>query len=360
LLPDGCVRDIQLICKRGREGLGFEIVSADRGAEQDRALAWTSHLTAWGRRVAEAEAAFEGASGAGRAWDLDAVRSRCRIWSSGAEFYSRIWANQGGTGSAFRWIESVWQGEYEALCRAACPSTIGDARRYRLHPGLIEAACQVLHACGSIETRDSIEQRGVTWVPFSVEAFSLFAPQATHDAAWCHALLRDATWDHVEADLTIFSASGDVVARLEGFCLRRITRDAITGIGGGPPALHPPARGLASADEGAASGLAPSGAAILDPAHITAYLQRQCAVLSGHPEADVAPGASFIDLGLDSIAAVSLANDIARAFGRTVPVVRILSCVSLAALADAICDEPGGGRASIRSSARATGHDLGP
>jgi len=350
LLPDGCVRDVQLICKPERGGWGIEIVSADAGAEQGGAEAWTSHLIATGRRVVGVEGAAEGAPGA---WDLDAVRSRCGTRTTGTEFYSRIWANQGGTGSAFRWIESIWQGEREALCRAACPSAIGDAHRYRLHPGLIEAACQVLHACGTIETRDTIERDCVTWVPFTVEGFSLFAPQATHDEAWCHALLRDATGSHVEADLTILSASGNVVARLDGFCLRRISRDAMTGIGVESAARHAPTPGLVPAVRRAASALERPEAANLDPARFTAYLQRQCAALSGHPEADIAPDAGFTDLGLDSIAAVSLANDIAREFGRTVSVVRILSCASLTALAVAICEDSARASASIRSTARA-------
>jgi len=143
------------------------------------------------------------------------------------------------------------------------------------------------------------------------------------------------------------------VARLEGFCLRRISRDAMTGIGVESAARHAPAPGLVPAVRRAASALERPEAANLDPARFTAYLQRQCAALSGHPEADIAPDAGFTDLGLDSIAAVSLANDIAREFGRTVSVVRILSCASLTALAVAICEDSARASASIRSTARA-------
>ena len=352
LLPDGCERDVQLICRRGRGGAGFEIVSADARADQRDALAWTSHLTAWGR-AEDVKTTPEGPAGGGRPWDLQRVRERCGTRSTGAEFYSRIWANQGGTGSAFRWIESIWQGEREALCRAVCPSTIGDAHRYRLHPGLIEAACQVLHACSTIETRESIAGGGVTWVPFSVAAFGIFAPRANHQEAWCHASLRVASGDYVEADLTILAASGDVVARLEGFCLRRITREAVTGNDHGDPTRLPTTFRLAVESRDPAGGPARPAAATLDPTVITDYLRRQCAALSGHPVTDIAPDAGFIELGLDSIAAVSLANDIAREFGRMVPVVRILSCDRLVALAVEICEGSRREPASIASTARA-------
>jgi acyl carrier protein len=68
---------------------------------------------------------------------------------------------------------------------------------------------------------------------------------------------------------------------------------------------------------------------------------------------EIAPDAGFIEIGLDSIAAVSLANDIAREFGRTVPVVRILSCDSLAALAVEVCEGARRGPTAIASTARA-------
>jgi hypothetical protein len=110
---------------------------------------------------------------------------------SGADFYARIWANQGGTGSSFRWIDRIWQGERQALCRAVAPPDVIDASAYALHPGLIEAACQVLHCCGDIETTTTVES-GVTFVPFSVDVFELSRALPSHAEAWCHAQLARA------------------------------------------------------------------------------------------------------------------------------------------------------------------------
>ena len=323
LLPDGCQRDVQLIFRPEPNGWRLELASAQAGEGTARTAEWTPHMIGRGRVQASGDQ-FP----AETRWNLRDVRIRCGTPVSGAEFYSRIWANQGGTGSAFRWIETVWQGDREALCRAVRPAAIVDAAAYRLHPGLIEAACQVLHCCGAIETTATIEMQGMTWVPFSVAAFHLFAARATHDDAWCHARLRELADDNVVADLTILSAAGAVVARFDGFCLRQLTREAVGGLGGAAlPASERVGigwtRALATAPCGSISG----------PEATTRYLQRKCAELSGYPESEIALDAGVIDLGLDSIAAVMLANDLLRDLGRTVSISRILACRSLATLA---------------------------
>src|SRR6185369_11364782 len=115
----------------------------------------------------------------------------------------------------------------EALGRAACPHSVSDIDRYRLHPGLIEAACQVLHSCETIETAPAMEANSRTFVPFSIDAFELFGEKATHAFSWCHARLRELGESDVIADLAIFTDAGKLVAKLTGFHLRPITRDAV-------------------------------------------------------------------------------------------------------------------------------------
>ncbi len=174
LLPDGCERDVQLIFKPDAQGWSLELTSAEVNEAAMGSEPWTAHMIGLSRAHVP-----EKTTPALPTIDLNAIKARCADMLSRSEFYSRIWANQGGTGSAFRWIETIWQGDQEALCRAVCPATILDAASYRLHPGLIEAACQVLHCCATIETEEQLRQNSTTFVPFSLDVLSLYDVKAT-------------------------------------------------------------------------------------------------------------------------------------------------------------------------------------
>jgi acyl carrier protein len=72
---------------------------------------------------------------------------------------------------------------------------------------------------------------------------------------------------------------------------------------------------------------------VLEPAHVVAFLRRRCAELTGYPEAEFSDDASLIERGVDSLAAMRLAWDLQRAFGRTVPAYDLLDSDNLRALA---------------------------
>jgi aryl carrier-like protein len=135
--------------------------------------------------------------------------------------------------------------------------------------------------------------------------------------------------ENVIADLTILSSTGDVVAELEGLCLRPITRDAVVGRGSSTTAR--PVEDERTLTSGRAA----------PPIDITAeevarYLQQRCAELAGDAEAAMRLDEGFTTLGLDSIAAMRLSNHVLRDLGRTVTLGQILTCRSLGSLAETI------------------------
>jgi myxalamid-type polyketide synthase MxaB len=335
LLPEGTERDVQLIFRPAHSGWDLELVSAD-SREGGESADWTTHLMGQGFTPPVADRPV-----AATPWDLAAVRARCSHRVAGTDFYGRIWANQGGTGSSFRWIDSIWHGDREALCRAVCPAGIVDQAAYDLHPGIIEAACQVLHCCGEIETVEQIERGGVTYIPFSIDAFVLNDVRPTHAESWCHARLRELTEDNVVADLTILTSSGQVVASLDGFCLRQITRDAVLRaspitVGTEREQRHDR---LPVSDAASTRGLP-------DLATMTRYLQQQCAEIVGDADTDVPTDAGFAAIGVDSLAAMRLANQLARDFGCKVSLRQILTCRGIDALAASIVNDRGGSSSS--------------
>jgi 3-oxoacyl-(acyl-carrier-protein) synthase/acyl carrier protein len=322
LLPDGHARLVQLILRPSTSGFDVELASALDQPMRDGADEWTTHLL--GRASAHG-----GSVPASARWDLAAMRDASTGVVVGADFYSRIWANQGGTGSSFRWIDTIWQGERQALCRAVAPPDVTDASSYALHPGLIEAACQVLHCCGDIETATTLKS-GVTFVPFSVDVFELSRALPSHAEAWCHARLRELSKGQVVGDLTILTATGDVVATLTGFRLRPITRDAVATAASATAALSSALSGWTS-DESLPAPLVEGE--VLEAAHVVAFLRRRCAELSGYPEAAFSDDAGLIERGFDSLSAMRLAWDLQRVFGRTVPAYDLLDGDNLHALA---------------------------
>jgi amino acid adenylation domain-containing protein len=327
LLPDGTERDVQLIFRPASHGWSVELTSADAGDTGELDGDWTTHMIGQARALTAGERDVVVTR-----WDLEAIKGRCQRQVSGADFYTRIWANQGGTGSSFRWIESIWQGEREALCRAVCPAGV-DPSAYRIHPGLIEAACQVLHCCGRIETVEQLEATGITYIPFSIDAFVLHDIPTPRSAAWCHARLRELTRENVVADLTVLTAAGQVIATLEGFCLRQIARDAVVGAMTAANRRDHDRLG----DHLPVPDLSPARIP-QDASEMTRYLQQKCAELFGQRDADIPTDVGFTALGLDSLAAMRLSNHVLRDFGRTVSLRQILTCNGIESLAAAIYD----------------------
>jgi thioesterase domain-containing protein/acyl carrier protein len=340
LLPEGVERDVQLICRPGSHGWSLELTSAEVQDEGASTGEWTTHMIGRGRTLAAAEPkALE------TRWDLEAIRASCERQVSGAEFYAKVWANQGGTGSSFRWIESIWQGDRVALCRAACPAGIVDQSEYRLHPGLIESACQVLHCCGDIETAEKLEATGVTYVPFSVDTFTQHDVRATHHEAWCHARLRELTPESVVADLTILTSSGQVVAVLEGFCLRPITREAVTGAVTAPYRLqqHPPGESRPGR-EAAPTRVVPdvdemtrSKTKVPDRDGV-----KQALVEIWESSLQVKPVAitdNFFELGGDSLTAVRVFSRIEAVFAKSLSIATLFQSPTIEALADRILEQ---------------------
>jgi NADPH:quinone reductase-like Zn-dependent oxidoreductase/acyl carrier protein len=105
-------------------------------------------------------------------------------------------------GPSFQGIESVWTGDGEAIARLRpAPS---DARRYRIHPALLDSALQVLATALSTDFR-------ATLVPVSMDRFRLHKQDATSGALWAHAVCRH-EGSRVCGDVRLLTEADELVA----------------------------------------------------------------------------------------------------------------------------------------------------
>ncbi|MGO1055188.1 SDR family NAD(P)-dependent oxidoreductase [Crossiella sp. CA198] len=121
---------------------------------------------------------------------------------------------------AFRGLRTLWRRDSpagpEMFAEVALPvDAAGDAKRYNLHPALLDA---VLHAVGLGPQLDTIDQ-GHGSMPFSWSGLSLFAAGA--------AMLRvHITGDNGDVAITLADGSGATVATIDSLLFRPLPKDA--------------------------------------------------------------------------------------------------------------------------------------
>ncbi len=112
-------------------------------------------------------------------------------------------------GPAFRTIRETWVGDGEALARIALrEEESAEVDRYHLHPALLDGCFQSLSpALGGIDPR--------LFLPVRLERLDVYARPGA--CVWARARIRELTETYLVADFEIFDATGQPVARVEGF-----------------------------------------------------------------------------------------------------------------------------------------------
>lgn len=156
--------------------------------------------------------------------NLDAIRTRCAEELSGDEFYRDVWVPGLDTGNSFHWIDTIWRGDNEALCRTVLPDGVEPGPE-PMHAGLVEAAFQVLNSCWKYDNAALRAQQNI-YVPFSIDRY-YFAGRRTEGPLWIHARLiggHGAGDEAFTAQIRMYSATGELVVAVDGFESRRISR----------------------------------------------------------------------------------------------------------------------------------------
>jgi amino acid adenylation domain-containing protein len=174
----------------------FEIL-----AKPDNQDSWTPH--------ASGRLRTDGRTAESLPLDLEAVRARCGRPVRPADWYD--WCQRRGLAyrGTFRGVEALWQGCGEALARVRMAA---GARRYQIHPALLDSAFQVAGAAAGAGSR----QFSGTLLPSSIAAVRRYGPAGT--SLWAYVKLRSEGPDAFETDIHLLDDEGKEVLTVE--CLR--------------------------------------------------------------------------------------------------------------------------------------------
>jgi phthiocerol/phenolphthiocerol synthesis type-I polyketide synthase C len=212
VLSEGEVRTAQLIVKR--DGT-FRTLTVPSGHEDDED-AWTVHAVGRLRR---------GASGAAPGAALADARARCRDEKTGAGFYEEMAAAGYHLGPTFRWLDSVWCGDGEALGRLRAARFDDERADYPIAPGLLDSCFQLLAAASRERGASVMAETGAIWVPVGLTHLRFLAPGST--PAWCHVVIGPETAGGdggAVADIRVLDESGAPIVEA-GFRAKRVERE---------------------------------------------------------------------------------------------------------------------------------------
>ncbi|MBY0277005.1 acyltransferase domain-containing protein, partial [Candidatus Binatia bacterium] len=161
-----------------------------------------------------------GAAASGERLDAAAVRARCTPIAVD-EFYARLESSGLRYGAAFRGVVALWGGDGEALGTVALPDCVAwSARRYRVHPALLDAAFQVAAAA----LGDVLAGGGDGYLPAGVERLCVTGRPSGELSAY--AVRRGVADDgaRIDVDVLLVDASGELVLEARGLSLRRVAQ----------------------------------------------------------------------------------------------------------------------------------------
>ncbi|MFF1951131.1 acyltransferase domain-containing protein, partial [Kitasatospora herbaricolor] len=250
-----------------------------------------------------------------------------------------------GYGPAFQGVQAAWRLGDEVFAEVAlAPDEVREAGRFGLHPALLDSA---LHAMGLLSSGAAAHQGGSDdarpgpRLPSSWTGVSLSATGAT-------ALrVRIAPTGTGAVSVSLADPTGQPVGTVDALVLSPISveqlRTAVADDTRPRRAPVRPARRAVQADAVTAAGVKDRLLALSESDRAEALLgvvRRSTAAVFGHQDpAEVDVAQSFKDIGIDSLTAVELRNQVAAATGLRLPPTVLFDCPTPAALVARLQEE---------------------
>ncbi|WP_190160907.1 non-ribosomal peptide synthetase, partial [Streptomyces litmocidini] len=277
---------------------------------------------------------------------------------TGDELYRLLWQRALYLGSAARWVERVrlGRGEATAEIRSALP---GEAERYLIHPGLVDAMFQTALACFPMD--------GPALVPAGLDRFVHYDRGDAQDGLRCHAELFE---DDTRARIRLVTAQGRLVAEACGVRFvpalsRPVTEpaaDRAPVVERVSPAVSAPQRRATVPTPAApapAPVVEPEAAPVVAPEAVRELVTRTVAQALGTVAARLDAGQSLQALGLDSLIAMKIRTSLNREFDVLLPMTAFLNGRSTEDIAGDVLDALGAGAEAETPGTPETGKEVG-
>ena len=222
VLPQDESRTIQIVLTPEDGKASFQILSESETASSNQEV-WTLHAS--GRLLVKQP---EAPADTINALSFAEIRERCQEELSGAEFYREFWEIGYHLGPRLRWLEQIWRGPKEALCRMRSPEAYDTLASFEIPPGLMDSCFQLLSLSVPTQRISDFFTSETIYVPMSVERVILYAPPTNE--MWAHAHLREGDLEEREivgGDVRLSDASGKAIADVIGLRVRRVSRSVL-------------------------------------------------------------------------------------------------------------------------------------
>ncbi|OKI20316.1 beta-ketoacyl synthase [Streptomyces sp. CB03911] len=334
VLPERGGIQIRLTVGRPGDGEARTVQLHSRPEEESAPDSWTCNASGVLRPV-------------GRAADFDLASwpPVGAVGTSVESLYEEL-ADAGlGYGPAFQGVQAAWRLGDEVFAEVAlAPDEVREADRFGLHPALLDSA---LHAMGLLSSGAAAHQGGSDdarpgpRLPSSWTGVSLSATGAT-------ALrVRIAPTGTGAVSVSLADPTGQPVGTVDALVLSPISveqlRTAVADDTRPRRAPVRPARRAVQADAVTAAGVKDRLLALSESDRAEALMgvvRRSTAAVFGHQDpAEVDVAQSFKDIGIDSLTAVELRNQVAAATGLRLPPTVLFDCPTPAALVARLQEE---------------------
>lgn len=260
--------------------------------------------------------------------EISAIRLRCRKEMSGSAFYRSMWRRRLHFGPSAQWHERIVRGDGEALAWMRAPHE-EEAGIYHLHPGIVDAALQLLSVCPS----EDIPSTSV-FMLVELEEFSFHGYE--DEPLLCHAVLRanpDASGS-MTADIRLMTEQGRSVARMAGVHTRQTSRETLLrAVSTAPrPATARPVVSKRSDVVDTVRQALRQGRETDAAALVRGLLVERTATVLGSSGSEIDENEPLQNLGLDSLLAVELKDAVAKGLGLQLSAATFMDNPSIAGL----------------------------
>ena len=219
ILPSGELTNVQTVLNPApNQTYQFQIFS-QREQQNQEEQEWLLHATG---KIGREETSKTQSQ---RKIDLEQLQSECSQAIDIQQHYQQFSQRGIDYGKSFQGIEKLWSGTNQALAHLKLPEKLtAEAIDYHFHPALLDAALQVIFQALPETKSDQ------TYLPVGVGEFKIYSPPGL--SLWVHASVAQATEENQEslnAQVTLVSAEGEIIATIKGLEVKLATKKALLG-----------------------------------------------------------------------------------------------------------------------------------